>query len=338
LTTICEKTIQTGEPYQIDLELACRAGTRRWVSARGEAIFNDRGQVIGIRGTVQDITENKRIETEKEALENQNRQLLKFESLNCMAGAIAHHFNNQLQVVIGNLEMAMDDLPGRSDISEALTEAMKAAHKASEVSGLMLTYRGQMPGKREPVDLSEACRQSLTLLQAITPKAVSINADFPASCPVVLSNKSQIHLVLTNLLTNACEAADKGQGVIDLAVKTVSPSEIPTSKRFPINWQPQEDTYACLEVTDTGTGIADKDIDKLCDPFYSTKFIGRGMGLPAVLGIAVAHGGGITIESKPCLGSVFRVFLPVSTEQSPFAPLNSGKAPSQCVSGKTLSA
>ena len=206
-------------------------------------------------------------EAEKAELEARNRQLQKTESLGRMAGAIAHHFNNQLQVVMGNLEMAMDELPREPDNLEILSEAMQAARRAAKVSGLMLTYLGQTPGKRETVDLSEACRQSLILLQSAVPKGMILKVDLPAS------------------------------------------------KRFPIDWQPRESVYACLEVADAGCGIASKDIEKIFDPFFTTKFTGRGLGLPVVLGITGAHDGGITVESEPGRGSVFRVFLPVSTEE-----------------------
>ena len=107
---------------------------------------------------------------------------------------------------MGNLEMAMDDLPQDSDTSEILTEAMKAARKAAEVSGLMLTYRGQTPGKHAPLDLSEICRQSLTLLQAAAPKGMILKTDFPASGPIIRADAGQIQQVLTNLVTNAWEA------------------------------------------------------------------------------------------------------------------------------------
>ncbi|MFH0995042.1 MAG: ATP-binding protein [Pseudomonadota bacterium] len=254
-------------------------------------------------------------EAEKAELEARNRQLQKTESLGRMAGAIAHHFNNQLQVVMGNLEMAMDELPREPDNLEILSEAMQAARRAAKVSGLMLTYLGQTPGKRETVDLSEACRQSLILLQSAVPKGMILKVDLPASGPVIRANAGQIQQTLTNLITNACEAAGESKGTFGLTVKSVSRADIPASKRFPIDWQPRESVYACLEVADAGCGIASKDIEKIFDPFFTTKFTGRGLGLPVVLGITGAHDGGITVESEPGRGSVFRVFLPVSTEE-----------------------
>ena len=270
---------------------------------------------LRIYGSVQDITERKRMEAEKAEIEAQNWQLHKAESLGRMAGAIAHNFNNQLQIVIGNLELAMIDPQGSS---KTLSEAMKAARKASEISVMMAAYRGQLPGKREFIDLTATCRQNLALLEAAAPKGMILKTDFPASGgPVIRANASLIIQVLTNLVTNAWEAADKNQSAICLTVKTVSHTDIPAFKRFPAGWKPQESVYACVEVADSGSGIAYKDIEKLFDPFFSTKFIGRGMGLSVVLGVVNAHNGVITVESRLDSGSVFRVFLPVSTEEIP---------------------
>ena len=260
-------------------------------------------------------------EEEKAQLETQNQQLQKVESLSRMAKAIAHHFNNQLQTVMGNLEMAMDDLPqSEYQIGILLNESMQAARKAAVVSGQMLIYLGQTFSKHESVDLSETCRQGLILLQAAAPKGMTLNADIPSCGPVIRANAGQIQQVLTNLITNAWEAVGENRDAIVLTVKTVSLTDIPVVKRFPINWQPKEIVYACMEVADEGNGIPDRDIEKLFDPFFTTNFTGRGLGLSVVLGIVGAHGGGITVESKPCRGSVFRVFLPVSTEEPPCQP------------------
>ena len=256
-----------------------------------------------LAGYTIDITDRKRSE-------EQTFRLQKAESLERMAGAIAHNFNNQLQAVIGNIEMAMDAQP---EGSKFLSEALKSAHKAAELSGLMLTYRGQMTGKHEPVDLSEVCRQTIPLLQAAAPKSMVIKIDFPTIGPVIRANAAQIQQILSNLVINAWEAAGESRGIIGLSVKTVSLTDIPLSKRFPFEWQPHESIYACLEVTDTGSGITSRDIDKLFDPFYTSKFVGRGMGLPVVLGITTAHGGGITVKSEPGQGSIFQVYFPLST-------------------------
>jgi signal transduction histidine kinase/CheY-like chemotaxis protein len=286
--------------------------------------WDKHGNMIGTVGCGRDVTlekqleaERRQTETDKAELEVRNRQLQKAESLGRMAGAIAHHFNNQLQVVMGNLEVAMDGPSLDAGTSEALSDALQAAGRASKVSSLMLTYLGQTPGKQAPLDLSDVCRQSLPLLQAAAPKGVILNVDFPFIGPVIHANVSQIRQVLTNLITNAWEAAAENQVAIGLSVKTVSRTDIPALNRFPVDWLPREIVYACLEVADTGRGIAYKDIENIFDPFFTTNFTGRGLGLPVVLGIAGAHGGGITVESEPGRGSTFRVFFPVSEEEIP---------------------
>jgi len=268
------------------------------------------------RAVVSDITDRRRMEEEKAKLEAQTRQLQKAESLGRMAGAIAHHFNNQLSVVIGNLDLALLELPQDAHPRATINRAMNASLRAAEVSGMMLTYLGQSFDKREPLDLSDACRKSLPMLQVVMPVDVVLETDLPSPGPAISTNANYMQQVLTNLITNAWEAIGDDRGAIRLSVKTVFTENIPAVHRFPLDWQPRDNAYACLEVTDTGGGIADKDIEKLFDPFFTSKFAGRGMGLAVVLGIVRAHSGIITVESKPDRGSTFRVFFPVSGEEA----------------------
>ncbi|MFZ2956783.1 MAG: response regulator [Candidatus Ozemobacteraceae bacterium] len=284
----------------------------------GAQDFLVKGQISGnlfVRA-VRYAIERKRTEAEKTELESQNRQLQKTESLGRMASAIAHHFNNQLQAVSGNLEIAMDDLSrGTGHPIEFLTAAMQATHRASEVSSLMLTYLGKTHGEQLPLDLSEICRRNMPILRAAMPKNVVMEFAMPSPGPVIGADANQIQQVLTNLVTNAWEAANSGQCVIHVSIKTASPAEISKVHRFPIDSTPPSISYACLEVTDTGCGIADEDIEKLFDPFFSTKSTGRGLGLAAVLGIVRAHEGIITVVSGPDSGSTFRAYFPLTAEK-----------------------
>ncbi len=271
-------------------------------------------------GFVRDLTTRKMMEQEQAALELLNWQLQKQESLGRMAGAIAHHFNNQLTAVMGFLQLAMDrqqnkGLPRDQD----LAKAEEAAHRAVKVSSLMLSYLGKTVSSRQPLDLVKVCKQYLPMLQALVPNKMALDTSFQSPGPIVCLNVEQIQQILTNLVTNSIEAFDALDdsswldinGWIGLDVKTVRSADIPAAHRFPVDWHPQDEMYARLAVTDTGGGIASEDIEKIFDPFYTSKFIGRGLGLSVALGLAKMHGGVITVESVPERGSIFQVFLPL---------------------------
>ncbi len=293
-------------------------GTIRWLAFSWQPICDAKGKHLGTRASGRDITYRKRMEEEV-------RHLQKAESLSRMAGAVAHHFNNQLAVVIGNLELAMEDMPWDAEASQGLEEAMQAARKAAEVSSLMLTYLGKATAKQEVMDLAESCRRCMLMIQAAIPKGVVLQTSLRSPGPIISGSANQIQQVFTNLITNAWEAIGDNQGAIHLTVKRVLPADIPTLYRYPIEWQPGDTPYACMEVRDTGCGIAFEDFQKIFDPFFTTKFTGRGLGLSVALGIVKGHGGAIQVESEPGRGSTFRVYLPLTSENS--ASLRRDEAP-----------
>jgi PAS domain S-box-containing protein len=269
---------------------------------------------------VRDITSRKKMEQERAALETLNWQLQKEESLGRMAGAIAHHFNNQLMSIMGFLHFAMDkqQANGSSRTDEDLTNAMAATERAARLSSLMLTYLGKTIQLRQPMDLGEVCQQYIPMLKAIVPVNTVLETNFQSPGPVVLLNVEQIQQILTNLVTNSVEAFSDDHtgwieisGWISLDVKTVKSDDIPTAHRFPVGWHPQDEAYARLAVTDNGGGITHENIEKLFDPFFTSKFTGRGLGLSVALGLTKVHGGGITVGSEPERGSVFQIFLPL---------------------------
>ena len=325
-----------GETVHIQYEPGNVKGETHFFNTIKIPLRNQNSKITGVLGISRDITERKKMEEKKAELDAKAWQIRKAESLNRMAGAIAHNFNNQLGAVIGNLELAIINLSGNTGPVEILKEAMKSACKAADMSGLMLTYLGHTDGKHEPLDLSLICLRNLRILRAGIPKELELKTDLPSPGPTVKANEKQMLQALTNLITNSWEAMGDGRGIINLTVKTVSSADIPIAHRFPIDWKPQENAYACLEVADAGCGIVDNDIEKLFDPFYSSKFTGRGLGLAVVLGILRAHRGAVTVESEPGKGSIFRVFLPVSAEEVSQKPEEAAEAPKQEEGGTIL--
>ncbi len=266
--------------------------------------------------TLSDISDRKRAEGKRADFEAQEKQIQKAESLQRMAGSIAHLFNNQLYVVLGNLEMALEDLRGNTAVRSKLVNAMRAGHRSSEISGLMLTYLGHNIGTPEIIDLSTVCQDNLPRIQNFIPDRITIETDLCLPGPVVRANTSQIQQVLTQLVTNGWEAIGDGAGRVMVTVKTVEASEIPEYHVMPAERRPAAGPFACLEVTDTGCGMSTEVMDKIFDPFFSTKFTGRGLGLAVATGLIRAWGGMISVESTVGEGSIFRVFLPLVTDNA----------------------
>ena len=303
----------TGAPQVLELRVQRPPSSHFWARFEATTALDADGVTEVCRMVVSDVTDRKRIEAERLRFEREVQRTQKAESLAQMAGAIAHQFNNQLAVVMNSIELAMGE-PAMS--GDCLADAMLATRRAANVSSLLLTYLGQSHGNHAPLDLSEVCRSSLPLLRAAMPARVVMETELPAPGPAVNGNANQLQLMVMNLVTNAWEAVGDIEATIHLTLTTVRSSEIPTSHRFPAAWKPRDCAYACVEVTDAGCGMEDAEIEKIFDPFFTSKFLGRGLGLPVVLGIVHAHSGGLAVESRKGRdsGSVFRVYLPVSEE------------------------
>ena len=277
--------------------------------------YDKQGDIIGTFGVARDITE--RLKNEKDRLEMQKKiqQAEKAESLSRMAGAVAHHFNNMMFATIGNLEMARDELPAGTDIAENIASAEESAHKAAQMSRFMLTYLGQERRDFSPIDLSTVCSQYLDSLQEELPKEIELSTHIPFPGLIVKADQEQIQQILKAAIVNSVEAMeDQDNCSIKVSIEKTEADKICGENWFPKNWNPLTDEYVLLKIKDTGKGIDEKAKELIFDPFYTDKFTGRGLGLAMVLGIVKAHDGCITVESEVGKGTIFRVFLPLSTE------------------------
>ena len=283
-----------------------------------------------------DVTARKAAEAHSAALEAQARLVQKSDSLGRMAAAVAHHFNNHLHALMMNLDFALDSLPSDEEAFELLAEARQSARKAADVSGQMLAYLGQSSGTREVLSLSECCARQLPLLRDTLPAGVRLDGELPESSPAVRSNAGELHRVLGNLVHNAADACADSRGTIRVSGGLVAAGAVPSAHRFPVDWHPTADTYAYVEVADTGRGIPAGEIDTIFDPFYTTKFVGRGLGLSVALGIVRAHDGVITVESEVGRGSVFRVYLPAEPAAPSFVGLADAASETHAARGSVL--
>lgn len=309
------RAVLEGRQDSFSLEYPCHSpDEERWFVGRVTRLAGFlRGHAVVAH---ENITERKRMERERLALRDQVSQLAKAESLSNMAGAVAHSFNNSLSVVIGNLEMALDDmLKGRSAV-KSVELALRGGWRAAEISGLMLTYLGHGMEQRESLDLCRVCGGIVEDLLESKPKGLVIDTSFPSPGPAVEIHRDQIRQILANLVENAWEAMENKPGRINIAIDTVEASAMNGGRRFPLDWQPGERRYARLVVEDSGCGIAGEDLDRIFDPFFTTRFAGRGMGLAVVLGILRAHDGCVTVASRPGGGTIFQVYLPVEDAEA----------------------
>ncbi len=301
--------------YESEHRLQSKSGEWIWVLSKGKVMQRDEhGRPIRVVGTQANITERKKAEEQYRQWEQQRRQLMKTESLKRMAGAVAHHFNNKLMAVMGNLELAQLCLEPEHETAPMLEAARQASRDAAEVSSLMLAYLGQTPIRLVPVNLADACLEATEAQKLIIPGKISLETEIEQEGLTIRGNHAKIVQILSSLLNNAREAIGDDEGSIRIVIREVGAQDVVYHHVVPAGWKPESGVYVCLEVSDTGCGIKEEEMDLLFDPFFSTKFTGRGLGLAALLGAVRLHRGAVAVTSDPGSGSVFRVFFPIEEQ------------------------
>ncbi len=318
-----EKTLWDGQDqFQHELRLQAKTGDWRWILDRGKVVSRDpaTGAPRRITGTHTDITARKLAEAEAEKFRRKMLETQKLESLGVLAGGIAHDFNNLLTVIIGNSTLARLDA-GESAANHArLDSVITSARRAAELCHQLLAYSGKGSFTTERINLNELVTETAQLLELSIGRHARLELALAPDLPRNEADPSQVRQVIMNLLINASEALSGRPGTIRLATSTVTVG--PGSAGSGSAWEVEPGPYVCLEVSDTGEGMTAAVRERIFDPFFSTKFTGRGLGLAAVLGIVRMHHGSLKVESTPGLGSVFRVLLPVAqrTTVHPFTP------------------
>jgi PAS domain S-box-containing protein len=254
---------------------------------------------------------HERAEEERRRLATQMQHAQKLESLGVLAGGVAHDFNNLLMVMLGNVDLALDGLPPRAAARESLVEVGVAGRRAAELTRQMLAYSGKGKFLTQPVDLSELIRSTSEMLRVAVSKNASLRFNLASSLPPVDGDPAQLQQVILNLAVNASEAIGERSGVIALITAAKHRSGADLSNQW-LQSELSDGWYVSLEVTDTGAGMDPDIISRMFDPFFSTKFVGRGLGLAAVLGIVRGHKGAIDVQSSEGQGTTIRIHLPVS--------------------------
>jgi two-component system, cell cycle sensor histidine kinase and response regulator CckA len=233
----------------------------------------------------------------------------KLEALGVLAGGIAHDFNNLLGVILGNTSLALQMLPAASPLHPILEHVDQAARRSAELAKQMLAYSGKGMFAVQPVALSELVEGIAELIGGTISKKAVLTSAFGRETPTIEGDVTQLRQVVLNLLTNASEALGDVTGTIVLSTGLVE-ADRSLLARYELSDGLPAGRYAFLEVADSGSGMDAETRARLFEPFFSTKFVGRGLGLAAVQGIVRGHGGAIRIRSEPGRGTSFKILFP----------------------------
>lgn len=268
------------------------------------------GTPQGMISSFHDVTERRRAETQRRELEMQVQYAQKLESLGVLAGGIAHDFNNILMTILGNADLALQDLSSVSPARPFVEEIVKASRRAADLTNQMLAYSGRGRFVIMHVDVSEIVAEMARLLAASVAKNVTLKTDLGKQLPLIQADTAQIQQIVMNLIINASESIRKDDvGLVVLSTGAADYTADELRHGF-LPEPPAPGRYVYVEVCDNGCGIDEETRKKMFDPFFTTKFAGRGLGLAAVLGIVRGHKGAVTVNSIPGEGTTFRVLFP----------------------------
>jgi PAS domain S-box-containing protein len=298
-----KSAIEKDQPFEVEYRLKHKDGAIRHFLERGRPRVGDNGEPLYIDGVILDITERK-------LLENSLRQTHRLEAIGTMAGGIAHDFNNILGVIIGYTEMALYDIPESSPFHLNFKQILRAGLRAKGIVQQILTFSRQQQKEleRRPVDLGSVIEEALTLLRASLPSTIEICRNIDNVSDMALADPGQMHQVLINLCNNAAHAMREKGGLIEVSL-TEMQSDSSNAALYP---ELKPGAYLRLGVSDTGNGMDPATLERIFDPYFTTKAVGEGsgLGLAVVQGIVKQHAGAIRVYSESGKGAVFHIFIP----------------------------
>ena len=307
-----EGPLKQGTRWDFECRIIWPDRTIHWIWACGGPYKDESGKATHMMGTVADVTARKHAE----ALQSRSQRL---ESLGTLSGGIAHDFNNILLAITGNTKLAIADLPPDHAAQQSLAEIAKAGSRATDLVRRILTFSRPTEIKRQVLDLQPVVEEALKLVRATLPATIGFRTVFAPNLPAVLADSTQVHQIIVNLATNAAHAiGSKSDGVIEIRLDAASFTVAHTSSSLEL----QEGPYVRLCVSDNGCGMDRATLERIYDPFFTTKGPGEGtgLGLSVVHSIMKNHDGGIDVYSELGRGTTFRLFFPATESAAARAP------------------
>ncbi|TLN25717.1 response regulator, partial [bacterium] len=328
------RAMASGKPDSQEIENLMPNGEVMTFLLQAFPFMDKNGETQGFIEVVENITEAKKTSLEKQKLEARLLQNQKMESLGILAGGIAHDFNNLLMGIVGNIDMALSKAPPESPVRPYLQRIDATAQRASDLTNQMLAYSGRGKFIVEPIKLSLLVEEMSHLLETVISKRAILKLSLAQNLPPIDADATQLRQVIMNLIINASDAIGQRSGVITITTGLVNADKAYLSTTHLVETL-TEGFYVFLEVADTGCGMDKESCAKIFDPFYTTKYTGRGLGLAAVLGIVRGHMGAIKVYSELSKGSTFKLLFPVSARHSFEEEQQSAlEAPKKADSGK----
>lgn len=302
-----------GQEYNVEHRVVWKDGTVRWIQESGDVTRDENGQPLIMLGTAKDITEYKESQETRINLENQLQQAQKMEALGQLSGGIAHDFNNLLGVILGYSELLQLKINKLNDakMSSQIDQVISSSTRATRLIAQMLAFSRTNEAKSVVTDSSPIVKETIKMLGAMIPSSIHINSKLE-KVPYITFDSVQLNQILMNIFINAHHAIGE-KGNIDIAMHHHEHIQENCSSCHNVF----SGSYVEISITDTGDGIPPDILNNIFNPFYTTKKAGQGtgMGLSMVHGILHGHGGHIIVESTPQKGSVFKLFLHVSSDK-----------------------
>jgi len=282
-------------------------GKGKWLRFTAAAIRNTAGDLVGAIETLEDITESKQTDEERKRLEAQLMQAQKMEALGTLAGGIAHDFNNILSAIIVYAEGGKHIVSDTDKVRKNIDEILKVSSRARDLVKQILAFSRRTKHEYIQLKLDATVKESLKMLRAILPKTIEIRQNLPANGRI-MADSTQIHQVVMNLCSNAAHAMGERGGVLEVSLNKVDVHE--GAEALALDLPPGP--YLRLSVSDTGHGMTPEVLERIFDPYFTTKEKGRGtgLGLSVVHGIVKSHKGAITCRSRPGEGTTIDIYLP----------------------------